>query len=1186
MKTFKWEEDTVTLSDNPSGIPSVTIEDCQLYSYETKMEIYKPGYVVEARGETLQVQKLNGNKISSVNIKEKLHDFIFDRQQCYAIDETSHIYVWDFCSSKPNKINLKRKPFGWTIIPRAQIIIHWDPMQLYSVGPPNYDEPIVLNGHVKRVTTAAATESVLVTGDYGGAVCIWYVSSWTCHHNIQTGNEPCRQILVNDVRIFVRTDNFIHTYDTTSGLSVKKIKISAKDMCLTKYGLVITTGEYIVAYVHGEATIKVAYNCDSIVSSVSERFIVSSSGKALELRLGSEHEMWANECLTWIQTPSFPFEHRWPTKRYMDILSKSAAEWVPKITDWKNVPPSWIRNDSLCDSIWDNILECNQRVDWSYLPGYVQNRWYQKCKQKIIAMITDFDYNQHIVDLITQIYKKTQIKNPTIREYCWYHHGRISIIPVLLKITEEDHRCSFMDIISKEPITADSILCFSPQFVRRCLNNSFLIYFIKCLMAYHREYPHSPTERMKNIFTDICAHIYECLTTDNADIPLIDSGSWKIIERISPHHKGCYIRSSHMNGFITSVVCTPQSKKIFWQPLHRSRELIIDNETRISVWIFDDDDAPNTLIECALTMIRQDIWSLSRVIHHYSWFCSENGAFMSESCSVMIFKEAMRITRASWKDGVASFQTDTNLTVKDSDLMQIEWVVPLWSYCDENIYHIAPLKLKICHSLSTATRTNIVGTAFAKELFSAITHKTCSVESEWNTMHTPTALDSKSGSVVVGFRDGSITEYSNMSEIKYPVRTYETHPNAILDIRIVDRGFISICEDILCHFCLISGTKLMSIQTNMNIIRLIHLQKNIIGVLEAENSKGIITLWDFDSETRLKRLHVSIDTEHVLISNSIIVSNNRVYYLTMDGIEHVFTLNVAGSITCIVDIGQGICGGTSEGTFFKLNIPEQIFEQWESEDKFSITSMARLSTSSQIVSGTSAGQLAMWDHKKSGLFVSTHITNSPITHIFTEGLFAMVLSHKKITLTTVVQDRCILAVHVLNSIIFWSHAWKTRLLRECDTLLKPTIAMCLQYKTAVTAVFELLEECTLEYQDRAPWCKPDIIQIIAETIATGQSPHAIALLTRIASYIGPKFNCVICNDEDCEDSISMLKTCKHRFHTGCIAELVRKVPEYHEEMQYHFALTVSLKCPTCRTPFESEDIQLDTELNKYYNCTL
>ena len=143
--------------------------------------------------------------------------------------------------------------------------------------------------------------------------------------------------------------------------------------------------------------------------------------------------------------------------------------------------------------------------------------------------------------------------------------------------------------------------------------------------------------------------------------------------------------------------------------------------------------------------------------------------------------------------------------------------------------------------------------------------------------------------------------------------------------------------------------------------------------------------------------------------------------------------------------------------------------------------------------------------------------------------------------------------------------------------------MCLRYKSCITAVFELLEECTLEYQDRAEWCKPDIVKIIAETIATGSSRHAIEIITRIASYTGPKFKCSICNDDESSDSISMLKKCKHRFHTKCLTELIRTLPDYQEELQYEYALNVTLKCPICRDPFQPDDIILDTELNKYYN---
>jgi hypothetical protein len=88
-------------------------------------------------------------------------------------------------------------------------------------------------------------------------------------------------------------------------------------------------------------------------------------------------------------------------------------------------------------------------------------------------------------------------------------------------------------------------------------------------------------------------------------------------------------------------------------------------------------------MECAMTMLRTDLWSKTNVIRPFKWFSSENGAFMSESCSVMIFKEAMRITNATWENGIASFNTNTHLTVNSSPKEVLSFKTS--NYCSDTI---------------------------------------------------------------------------------------------------------------------------------------------------------------------------------------------------------------------------------------------------------------------------------------------------------------------------------------------------------------------------------------------------------------------------------------------------------------------------------------------------------------------
>ena len=107
------------------------------------------------------------------------------------------------------------------------------------------------------------------------------------------------------------------------------------------------------------------------------------------------------------------------------------------------------------------------------------------------------------------------------------------------------------------------------------------------------------------------------------------------------------------------------------------------------------------------------------------------------------------------------------------------------------------------------------------------------------------------------------------------------------------------------------------------------------------------------------------------------------------------------------------------------------------------------------------------------------------------------------------------------------------------------------------------------------WCDDDLVELLFDMPMASSK----LILKRLVAFKGPRIDCPICGDDETKDTVSYLTPCHHRFHTGCIAEHIQKTPEYHEQMQYEYALTVELKCPTCRAPFESHHVKLDNILN-------
>ena len=130
----------------------------------------------------------------------------------------------------------------------------------------------------------------------------------------------------------------------------------------------------------------------------------------------------------------------------------------------------------------------------------------------------------------------------------------------------------------------------------------------------------------------------------------------------------------------------------------------------------------------------------------------------------------------------------------------------------------------------------------------------------------------------------------------------------------------------------------------------------------------------------------------------------------------------------------------------------------------------------------------------------------------------------------------------------------------------------------------------------------DLVSIIDACMDSRWHKHAVAVLvncakcnikTTVVSKLlaemvendnTKRFKCVICQSETVNETeectLSVITTCMHRFHKRCIEELVRKTPEANAEMQEQYALTVDLKCPTCREPFDAKDVKKDIRMTQ------
>jgi len=308
---------------------------------------------------------------------------------------------------------------------------------------------------------------------------------------------------------------------------------------------------------------------------------------------------------------------------------------------------------------------------------------------------------------------------------------------------------------------------------------------------------------------------------------------------------------------------------------------------------------------------------------------------------------------------------------------------------------------------------------------------------------------------------------------------------------------------------------------------------------------------------------------------SVLVSTTQAILWSEDQVEHVYDINISGVITCISPTENGIIGGTSTGNIFMLHFDTKEIHEWSSLKSIVITAMVPLKNTKSIIAGDSNGNLTIWDTTESQFELAVPISSSPIEHIYVENIFAFIVHARHIKLVTIMQERAGLSCKCIYNIMTWSYPWKNKVLLNTIDIVKPAVKECMKQRKHLSIAVDIIEECTEDYANRKDWCDEDTVELLLDIPAEASK----LILKRLVTFKGPRIDCPICGDPETKDSVSFLKTCHHRFHTGCIAEHIRKTPEYHQEMQYEYALSVELKCPTCRAPFVSEDVKLDNILN-------
>lgn len=1159
------------------SIPTVTIEDCVVHtdSMDVGDIFVEPGIIISQKNGTVTGRRHHSRThfvdrmalVFSFQSEFTLQNFIIDNRRLFALDHVGNAHVYHFNGTTPEIHDIHCHPSGWCIVPNTRMMVTWNILTL-RVYNPDTGQELFLKKHQARVTTAVAGQSVVVTGDSQGVVCIWYVSSWKCFHKLNTGTEAIEQIVVSETTVAIRTKHYVYQYVIETGKRIFEVDITASSIVYNNRGLVVARQDFVEFYVDGESKLAFDTTVARLVPSVHSGCWCIQDRELSYIKLSTMIEKWPTECLKWVRNPQFPFEHTWPTMRYMDVLALSVEEWLPKVVGW--VPPrQWFRHDALRTAIWqwsarNNIVLAGR---WLFLPHHKLKPWYDMCIQEAESLTGSFEFSEHVMHILEHLYKRTAIHSTSILKWCWFHHGKLKMRPIVMRLVE--HSFSFMDIIAKEPASPTAILCFHITTMKLLMEKEYVATFLRLLSAFH----YQPTDETRKMFQFMVRYVFTTIEDSNCDIPLPDTGAWVSKERFLPTDVGKYIKTEHSTGFVTSVKHNQEGQTVMWTPITTSmtsKELTEDAQ----IWSVYFESEPHTLMECALTLVNVDKWSGIEKVVPFQWFESEMGAFISEDNAICIFKKRMRVKRATWDETGASIETSTNTVIHESEGLPIEIESIKWSYIEDSTYDLTPLKIKLC---SIASQKHVqLDTYYSTALLHGCIHSSIVEEHNWEMNVPVTTFVSDMKTFVVGLQNGTIYEFEQMSTFSYPLRSFMSHETQILSLHIFEDRLLSLSGETLCIWCLTTGALLFTKSTELQFVTAIPYVAMQFWVVEY-GDYCIATIWDLEDEIPVKKI-ILPEGKHFLSAYhiqdmSVLVSTTQAILWSEDQVEHVYDIHISGVITCIAPTTDGIVGGTSTGNIFMLQFDTKEIREWTSTDSVVVTAMTPLKHTKLVVAGDANGKLSIWNTTSSEFELTVPISTKPIEHIYVDSIFAFVIHARHIKLVSIIQDRAGLSCQCIHNIMTWSYPWKKKVWLNTTSVVKPVVKECLRQRKHIAVAMDIIEECTEDYANRKEWCDEDTGELLIDIPATK------LILKRLITFKGPRIDCPICGDPETKDSVSFLKTCHHRFHTGCIGEHISKTPEYHQEMQYQYALSVELKCPICRTSFDAKDVQIDHILN-------
>ena len=417
--------------ESESDIKTITFKDCFVNSFDLQPleTVIDPGIILSQCSKFIKGSFANGPHIFKYKCIHHLKHFQYCHGELHALDAIGKLYIMGKTDQKVLGLNVN--PIGYRRIPKTSMILYWT---LTSLGIYDFEKKKykLLTAHHSKIVACDASMGIVVTADSVGIVCIWYVSSWECHHAINTDAGHVLKVIISDIYLYILFSNRFDEYNLQTGIQIRSIPIIANDVVQIRDGFLISNGNYTV-FIHNMRPVGCIKHSHRrlVKSNDGNRFFALCNKKLVECHW--VNPTWAEDFLRWIEYPIFPFEEKWPIHSSLEALALTADLWVPRATQVV-FPKHWFRNEDLRNNIWDAVIENDIEIlnEWDFLTDHVMNQWYLKNIKKIKELIEPDEYNLKAAKMLLNIYKKIDIDDFDIQKWVYKWSSKLALRPIII----------------------------------------------------------------------------------------------------------------------------------------------------------------------------------------------------------------------------------------------------------------------------------------------------------------------------------------------------------------------------------------------------------------------------------------------------------------------------------------------------------------------------------------------------------------------------------------------------------------------------------------------------------------------------------------------------------------------------------------------------------------------------------